>query len=400
MFIKFSFRKSLIYLSIYKVIYYIRGIEISLTNKYLSFNSPIVQTFLMATGEIVGGLLVYFFIHNGFKKHKKTKYFGIQLIKSKKKVRHDGWTKIIMLIFFATFFDFEEFYLLNSVLSKINNISPSISHRFSMIKTIVASLTCTYCLGFKIGRHHKFILIAISIAFVLNFSLEIIYNIESDKFFHAFFLNILYLMFITLLDIVERYLGDVDFSNPYGVLAAEGFILLGIASIYAIGKDPFGQMKKLYEEYDVRDFSLLIFLLFLYIILSACLNVYKLHCNVFLSPVARTLTDYLFNPIYLIYSYFIEDDFKYKGEQNISFFLLNELMSIIFIFLGFVYNEYIILFFCGLEHDTRYGIYKRSESPDASMDDRNSLDDDDDSDDDIEDGEDNNDNDKKKEFIK
>ena len=289
MFIKFSFRKSLLYLSIYKVIYYIRSIEINLTNKYLSFNSPILQTFLMATGEIVGGIFIYFFIDNGFKKHKKTKYFGIKLIKSKNHVRHDGWTKIIILVFVAAFLDFEEFYLLNYVLSKIKNISPSISNRFSMIKTIVASLLCTYCLGFKIGRHHKFILIAISIAFALNFLLEIVYNLETARFFDAFFLNILYSSFITFTDIIERYLGNVDFSNPFGVLAAEGFILLGITSIYAIGKDPFGQMKKFYQEYDAENFSLLIFLLFLYIILSACLNVYKLHCNIFLSPVARTL---------------------------------------------------------------------------------------------------------------
>ena len=280
MFIKFSFRKSLVYLSIYKIIYYIRSIEITLTNQFLSFNSPILQTFLMAIGEIVGGISVYFFIHSAFKKHKKTKYFGIQLIKTKIKRRHDGWTKIILLIFFATFFDFEEFYILNSVLSKIKNISPSISHRFSMIKTIVASLSCTYCLGFKIGRHQKFILIALSIAFVINFLIEFVYSIGNDIFFYTFFLNIFYLIYITLQDIVERYLGDVDFSNPYGILAAEGFMLLGITSIYAIGKDPFGQMKKLYEEYETGKFLLLIFLLVLYIILSACLNAYKIHCNV------------------------------------------------------------------------------------------------------------------------
>ena len=303
-----------------------------------------------------------------------------------------------MLIFFATFFDFEEFYILNSVLSKIKNISPSISHRFSMIKTIVASLSCTYCLGFKIGRHQKFILIALSIAFVINFLIEFVYSIGNDIFFYTFFLNIFYLIYITLQDIVERYLGDVDFSNPYGILAAEGFMLLGITSIYAIGKDPFGQMKKLYEEYETGKFLLLIFLLVLYIILSACLNAYKIHCNVFLSPVARTLTDYLFNPIYLIYSYFVENDFMYKGEQSISFFLLNELMSIIFIFLGFVYNEYIILIWCGLEHDTRYGIYKRSTLLDVSSDTNSLATEEDLNDDGI--NEDNNDNDEKKELIK
>ena len=44
-------------------------------------------------------------------------------------------------------------------------------------------------------------------------------------------------------------------------------------------------------ELDTGNFLLLIFMLFLYLLLTICLNVYKIHCNVFLSPVARTLTD-------------------------------------------------------------------------------------------------------------
>ena len=102
-----------------------------------------------------------------------------------------------------------------------------------------------------------------------------------EKFFTTFFLNIANLLFITFIDIVERYFGDVKFSNPFGVLAAEGAFLSVMTAIYAIEREPFGQIKNLYEEYDSGKFVLLIFLLFLYIILSAGLNVYKIHCNVF-----------------------------------------------------------------------------------------------------------------------
>ena len=232
--------------------------------------------------------------------------------------------------------------------------------------------------------------------------MKVAYSTMDKKFFITFFLNIINLLFITFIDIVERYFGDNDFSNPFGVLAAEGAFLIVMTAFYAIGRDPFGQMKKLYEEYDTGKFILLLFLLFLYIILSAALNVYKVHCNVFLSPVARSLTDYLFNPIYLIYSYFFENDFMYKGKQNITYFLLNEFMSIVIIFLGFVYNEYIMLFCCGLEYDTIHGIHERSQLIGNSFDEREVFDEGVDVNDDEEqdDNEENEDNDKKEDSVK
>ena len=50
---------------------------------------------------------------------------------------------------------------------------------------------------------------------------------------------------------------------------------------------------------DTKKFILLVFLLFLYMLLSAIINVYKVHCNIFWSPAARTLFNYILNPIFL-----------------------------------------------------------------------------------------------------
>ena len=237
-------------------------------------------------------------------------------------------------------------------------MSTSINHRFSTITTIAASLLCTYVLKFKIRRHQKVILVLISIIFVINFLIEFAYSPKNVDFFKVFFLNVLNVLLITYMDIVERYLGDYDFPNPFGILAGEGIFVLILTDLYSIGKDPFGPMKLLYEEFDIGKY-------------------------VFFSPVARSLTDYLFNPIYLIYSYFVDEDFKYKGEQNLLFFLLNEFISFIVIILGFVYNEYIILSCCGLEHETTHHIGIRATLnyiPNPNHDDNNS--DDEDSDDD------------------
>ena len=46
-------------------------------------------------------------------------------------------------------------------------------------------------------------------------------------------------------------------------------------------------------------------------------------------------------------------------EKSIYFFIINEILSIFFLFFGLVYNEYAILLFCGLDQETKYGMHKR-----------------------------------------
>ena len=77
---KFYCRKSLLYLIIFQVIFYIRTIEVIFMDKYLSFNTPIILTSLMSLGEIFGGLFAYLFVGKSFKKGKKSDYFGIKLL--------------------------------------------------------------------------------------------------------------------------------------------------------------------------------------------------------------------------------------------------------------------------------------------------------------------------------
>ena len=140
--IKFIFSKNIIYLSVLQLIYYIRIIEVKLINKYFSFNDPVLFSFLMAIGEIIGGFSMHAFIRKASKKQKKMSYFLKKLIGNKtnktNKNRGDNLLKIIILIFFAAAFDFIEFIILNDFLSKFNNISGSLQLRFCSIATVVA----------------------------------------------------------------------------------------------------------------------------------------------------------------------------------------------------------------------------------------------------------------------
>ena len=99
--------------------------------------------------------------------------------------------------------------------------------------------------------------------------------------------------------------------------------------------------------------------LIFYILISSISNVYKIYCNVIYSPMARSLINYLLNPIYIIFDF----------DSNTFYLVISIILSIIISFFGCVYNEYIqynlkfwILFCCDLEKETKDIIAERAEN--------------------------------------
>ena len=319
----------------------------------------------------------YILLLKKFQKRKKNRiirricYFFEKLIRLKNiKKKRDNWVKIIILIFFASFFDFEEFIILNDILSKFENLSISLNLRIAVFASFVTYLLCVYALNFSFRKHEKCSITCIMIFLVIELVIEIIFSTEHIKILLIILLNILNLTLYPFTDVIERYLAENNFSNPYGILSGEGIFVFIMTTFYSLYNQTFEQIKQNHKDMDTKKLILLVFLLFLYMLLSAIINVYKVHCNIFWSPAGRTLFNYILNPIFLIYSFFYENDFIYKGKQNISFFILNEIISLLFTFSGFVYCEFIILSCFGLEHDTQYGIIKRANSSlDFSLDD-------------------------------
>ena len=95
-----------------------------------------------------------------------------------------------------------------------------------------------------------------------------------------------------------------------------------------------------------------------------------------------TLSNYFLNPIIMIYNFVSGNDFIIKGNKNFFYFFINLILSFIISITGLVFNEFIVLFFCGLEYNTYKQITKRStavnnemiELRDNAMDDDNDLD--------------------------
>ena len=64
----------------------------------------------------------------------------------------------------------------------------------------------------------------------------------------------------------------------------------------------------------------------------------------------------------MIYYYISGSDFISNGKINFTYFIINFIVSLILSFINCVYNEFIVLFFCGLEADTHQQITQRSKN--------------------------------------
>ena len=118
----------------------------------------------------------------------------------------------------------------------------------------------------------------------------------------------------------------------------------------------------IYKKFSTWNLVLFTFLLVLYLILCGGRNVFRVITTKLYSPMARSLTDYFINPLYLIYYFAMGKDFLNEGERDIIYFIVNLITSIIISFCGCIYNEFIVLYFCGLETNTHKQISERSDN--------------------------------------
>ena len=363
--IKISIRKNILYLFLLFSNFYLRKIDGIIISKVLNFHSSYIFAFSMALGEFFGGLGIYLYQKWHFLNKKEvSKHFGIKLISNKKKMnRRDGLFKIIILIFFAAFFDFFEFAIITIIIPRFATISPSIEQRLCLITTISSSLICIYALRIKIGRHHVCALICMGISSGIIIILELIFKTQGvvlSNIAIAHLLVICHLVFIAFTDATEKYLIEYDFIDAFLLLTFEGAIEIVMCIISSSIKNPFKEIEAYYKRNNNKYFSLLIFLLILHSVFSAGTNVYKILCNVLYSPMAKSLAAYFLNPIFIIYYFICENDFTIGKSKIYFYFIMNVIISIFIDLFALIYNEFFILNRCDLEKETHFGISQRS----------------------------------------
>ena len=356
---KINLRRNLFYLLAFNISWYLRKITDIIIESLFNAKFHYIYLYLMTFGQMLGGLSIYLYHYSHLRQKKKADYFEMDLIYNRKVLEiPDGRFKKSLLIFFAGFFDFMEFIILTFyVYTFDSDFSPSIDLRFRCLLTIVSSLICKYALKFKYSRHHVLSLVVMSLFLCISIILEIVYTSNNmGRFIFSLCLTLFSYICCGYTDCIEKYLVEVNYENPFKIIMNEGICEFIFSVFYSIGKQPFKEITKTYEDYSAGEFTLLIFLFFLHLVFSMGVNAYKIYCNAIYSPMAKSLMEYILVPFMNLHYFYNERDF----HDDSIFFLISEIICLIIDFFGCVYNEYIILFCCGLEHETKSEITKRS----------------------------------------
>ena len=325
-------------------------------------------------GEIIFSLIAYLYIHKHIRKKvsaKNATFMSIQLITNDKIQTFDGKCKIYFLMIIAAFFDFAGYLTYLGLTPELNFCSKSLEKRIRGILIIIDSLFFRYILKFQIFKHQRLSLLIILICLIITIIIEFIFQdfnifMYCGNFTLLLLKLIIYIFFDSLVDLVEKYLFEYDYVNPLEVLLFEGMIGLFLGIIYGIYINPIPSIKRCHKK-NKDKFGLLIFLYFLIILFSGIKNTFRVITNKVYSPMALALAEYFLNPIYIILTLTLVNDFKSERGSKYLYFSLNLVFTILITLSGCVYNEFIILFFCGLQHETYNEIASRAASVDDNF---------------------------------
>ena len=221
-------------------------------------------------------------------------------------------------------------------------------------------------LKIPIYKHQKCSLIVLGFCLISFLIIEISFLYINENvliFFLCILSRLVSQIFFCYVDIIEKYLFEYDYVNPYQMLMLEGIFGTILTIIFFIIYNPF---KGIYESYSdsnekIRFVLVLIFYNILFFVLSGIKNIYRVMTNKVYNPTTKNLADVVFDPILLIIYYYYKTDYEDKDKRGLIF-ALNLIISIIMVFSCCVYNEFFVLFCCDLEHNTHRQISSRSSS--------------------------------------
>ena len=359
--IKFTTRPNMKYLVSLIVLSFVKDIILECMTSFLKFYAPLIIVLLLFLGEFIIGGLAYLYQKKLVKKKliKTNSFMPMALITNDKIQRYDRKWKIYLLIVIAGFFDFADCFLFLGMAPALMRCSNSLENRIRGILIIFDVLFYRYVLKLQIFKHQRFSLYVISISLIITLIIEFIFQdinifLKIGEFVLVIFLVIIQILFNSYIDSVEKYLLEYDYVNPLKIVMLEGFVGFFMSFIYCFvnNNNPIPLIKKFHEDDRKNIFPLVLVLLVVMLILNGIQNIFRVLTNKVYSPMALALAQYFFNPIYIIFTLIAEDDFSTNKKPNYVFFSLNLILTIIISFCGCVYNEFIILFFCGLQYET------------------------------------------------
>ena len=282
--IKIALRRNLIY-PIYLIFWaFLRKIVSILISKLFNFSGSVIYTFLMFLGELIGGFVTFMYQYNFIKQKdipkEMLKKFRFSLIEGQeielKKL--DGKIKIFFLVFMTAFFDFFEFILSTYYIDKIHRISGSLQVRLGGVLIISSSLLYRFLLNIPMFKHQKFAFILLALCLIILIISEYFFQefdgiITTKDLSLAIIFSVISYISLTFDDIIEKYLIEFDFLNPFIILFRQGIIGIIFTIICALIENPFKGLKDVYDNNSGGMFILFLFLLLLYSIFGALKNI-------------------------------------------------------------------------------------------------------------------------------
>ena len=352
--LKIGIRHNLVYPTTFISLLLLRRIVKLSLERFINIEGPFIFTMSMFLLEFLIGMI---FILSDSKK-------GIKLrTQNKISNSNDSTKKIMFLLFSAAFFEFYGCVVRRYFFEEFNeNVSENFHDRFRSLEIIIASILCYFTIRLRIYRHHLVSLIIIGICLLLMLIIEFIFFNDNMSVLKGFCVVFVSSVCKVYLDVIEKYLFEVNYINLFSMMIIENSfdLILSLILIFGILEQPIKEIKDLYENSSV-SFVVVIILILVYAILSAIKNIYRRYTVKFYSPMTRSMAESILDPFFLIYDSFLGKN-KYDLNEKLFYIIFSIILSIIMIFLSLVYNEFIIVYLCGLEHNTHLEIGKRMDN--------------------------------------
>jgi len=344
--IKIGLRKNLLYPSLFILFTALRRIIKLILDYLIKIKLSFLMILFMVLVELILGV-IFSWKHDNNIKNKNNEQ---QLVNKK-----DNSCKILFLVFCSAYFELIGFLSrrLITIYDSNNDDYDEFNAKFRSMEVCVSSLLIFLTLKARIYRHQIFSLIIIIFCLTLIFVIEFIKRLD-NKFYY--FINILEVIGTSIcrafLDTTEKYLFDIDFINIFKLIRLQSFINLILMALLYSFKMPRQEVEDLFCLVPYK-ILLGIGLLLVYAILSGFKNIYRRYTVQEYSPMTRALAESILDPFFLFIGFIVRID------NNIKFFLPSLIFTIIIVLCGCIYNDFIILYFCGLEKDTYLEISKR-----------------------------------------
>ena len=249
--------------------------------------------------------------------------------------------------------------------SSFTSVSSIYVDIFKILSVVASGAICLFVFDYKLFLHH-YVSILLSLGSVIIITILSIIDQGFAFNIYNFLFYIAEIILYAIIEVYEKWMMLYKFISPFSLLFFEGLFGLGIKIIivlilYFI---PCKEGALLCVDNQIINFSdffgiigknkFLILYIIIYILVTACLHVFRISTNKYYTPTHRVVADSLV--LIYVYIYFL----IYSQKITIWVCVVKICCYLILFFACLLYHEIIIANFCRLNYNTATAISRRS----------------------------------------